>query len=64
MEIEDSVEDEVMCSICTYIADNDDALNMVEGERVYVIGKKIRIFRCIKLHLSIFQNDITRIGGL
>lgn len=28
-----------MFSICTYIADNDDALNLVEGERVYVIGK-------------------------
>lgn len=34
-------EDNVMYSICTYIADNDDALNLVEGERVYVIGKQI-----------------------
>lgn len=38
-ELESADEDNVMFSICTYIADNDDALNLVEGERVYVIGK-------------------------
>lgn len=28
-----------MFSICTYMAENNDALNLVEGERVYVIGE-------------------------
>lgn len=27
-----------MYSICTYMAENNDALNLVEGEKVYVIG--------------------------
>lgn len=39
-EMESADEDNEMFSICTYIADNDDALNLVEGERVYVIGMK------------------------
>lgn len=30
-----------MFSICTYIAENNDSLNLVEGERVYVIGKNL-----------------------
>lgn len=28
-----------MYSICTYMAENNDALNLVEGEKVYVIGE-------------------------
>lgn len=33
-------EDEnAMYSICNYVADNDEAINLVEGEKVYVIGR-------------------------
>lgn len=28
-----------MYSICSYIAETDEAINLVEGEKVYVIGK-------------------------
>lgn len=28
-----------MYSICNYVADNDEAINLVEGEKVYVIGR-------------------------
>lgn len=35
----DYEEDNIMYSICTYMAENDDALNLVEGEKVYVIGE-------------------------
>lgn len=27
-----------MFSICSYVAETDEAINLVEGERVYVIG--------------------------
>lgn len=46
-------EEDVMYSICTYIADNDDALNMVEGERVYVIGKK-NILKTMKNDFTVY----------
>lgn len=29
----------VWYSICNYVADNDEALNLVEGEKVYIVGK-------------------------
>lgn len=35
----ESGEENVMYSICTYIADSDEAINLVEGEKVYVIGR-------------------------
>lgn len=28
-----------MYSICNYVADSDEAINLVEGEKVYVIGR-------------------------
>lgn len=36
----ESAEGDVLFSICSYVAENDEALNLVEGERVYVLGKK------------------------
>lgn len=39
-EIEYVVRDgDTMFSICSYVAETDEAINLVEGERVYVIGK-------------------------
>lgn len=32
------VEGNVMYSICSYIAETKDALNLVEGEKVFVLG--------------------------
>jgi len=32
-------EGDTMYSICSYVAENDDAMSLVEGERVYVLGK-------------------------
>lgn len=34
----------VVFSICSYSAETDDALNLVEGERVYIIGRFSTIF--------------------
>lgn len=38
---ENSHEGEIMFAIRSYIAENEDALDLVEGEKVYVIGKNI-----------------------
>jgi hypothetical protein len=35
----ESVEGSVMFSIRLYVAENDETLNLVEGERVIVLGK-------------------------
>ncbi|XP_017492146.1 PREDICTED: titin-like, partial [Rhagoletis zephyria] len=39
MNIEETDDENAMYSICNYIADNDEAINLVEGEKVYVIGR-------------------------
>lgn len=39
-KIVESAEGDVLFSICSYVAENDEALNLVEGERVYVLGKQ------------------------
>lgn len=36
---EGSHDEEIMFAIRSYIAENEDALDLVEGEKVYVIGK-------------------------
>jgi len=36
---EDSHDGEIMFAIRSYIAENEDALDLVEGEKVYVMGK-------------------------
>lgn len=36
----ENLEGAVMFSIRMYIAENDETLNLVEGERVIVLGKK------------------------
>lgn len=41
-----------MYSICNYIADNDEAINLVEGEKVYVIGRHSSEWWLIKKHLT------------
>lgn len=39
---DESIKDEdIMYSYCTYIAENAESLNLVEGEKVYVLGKLI-----------------------
>lgn len=48
-------EEDIMYSYCTYIAENAESLNLVEGEKVYVLGKhEIRglIFTIISYFLS------------
>jgi hypothetical protein len=32
-------EGDLFFSVTSYVAENEDAINLVEGERVYVIGK-------------------------
>lgn len=32
-------EEDIMYAYCTYIAENAESLNLVEGEKVFVIGK-------------------------
>jgi hypothetical protein len=40
-----------MYSICSYVAETDEAINLVEGEKVYVIGKlKLFVFTYIILY--------------
>lgn len=37
---DDSIkEEDIMYSYCTYIAENAESLNLVEGEKVFVLGK-------------------------
>lgn len=33
-----------MFSICSYVAETDEAINLVEGERVYIIGKHLSFY--------------------
>lgn len=38
-EIEYIIKDgDVMYSICSYVAETDEAIDLVEGEKVYIIG--------------------------
>lgn len=37
--IQEAQEGDTLFSICSYVAENEDALNLVEGEKVYIIGK-------------------------
>ncbi|XP_043063754.1 titin isoform X2 [Drosophila ficusphila] len=39
INVEESDNPNVMYSICNYIADNDEAINLVEGEKVTVVGR-------------------------
>ncbi|TDG44139.1 hypothetical protein AWZ03_009416, partial [Drosophila navojoa] len=39
MDVDESQVENIMYSICNYIADNDEAINLVEGEKVQVIGR-------------------------
>uniref|UniRef100_A0A1A9UCU1 Titin n=1 Tax=Glossina austeni TaxID=7395 RepID=A0A1A9UCU1_GLOAU len=39
MHVEEREEENAMYSICNYVADNDEAINLVEGEKVFVIGR-------------------------
>ena len=32
-------EGDTMFSICSYIAETEEAINLVEGEKIYIIGK-------------------------
>lgn len=48
----DSIDDDTMYSICTYIAENDDSLNLVEGEKVYVIERHNADWWFVKKHLT------------
>lgn len=36
---ESILEENIMYSFCTYIAENAESLNLVEGEKVHVLGK-------------------------
>lgn len=54
----ESAEGDVLFSICSYVAENDEALNLVEGERVYVLGKK-GIFKIVcRYNFVIFAVNI------
>lgn len=39
VRIIETTEGAPLFSICSYVAESDDALSLVEGEKVYVIGK-------------------------
>lgn len=36
-------EGDVMYSICSYMAETNEAINLVEGEKVYIIGKHFNL---------------------
>lgn len=49
VDVEYVVRDgDTMFSICSYVAETYEAINLVEGERVYIIGK----FNFHNLHLN------------
>nr|XP_031826010.1 titin-like isoform X2 [Nomia melanderi] len=52
-EIEYVVRDgDIMFSICSYVAETDEAINLVEGERVYVIDHTNQDWWFVKKHLT------------
>jgi len=52
---EDSHDGEIMFAIRSYIAENEDALDLVEGEKVYVLGKLIFLFTNLPKTLALFS---------
>lgn len=48
----DSEVENVMFSICTYVAENNESLNLVEGERVYVIERHNSDWWFVKKNLT------------
>lgn len=46
-------EGDLFFSVNSYVADNEDSINLVEGERVYVLG------RYILLNLTVIYKLIT-----
>ena len=44
-----------MFAATTYIAENKESMNLVEGEKVYVVGKSFAVFFC-----SVFKRAILR----
>lgn len=43
-------EGDIMFSICSYIAETEEAINLVEGEKVYIIGKISASHKILPLH--------------
>lgn len=57
---DDSIkEEDIMYSYCTYIAENAESLNLVEGEKVFVLGmrKKIHCSLFNRIQISILTNS-------
>lgn len=52
---EDSHDGEIMFAIRSYIAENEDALDLVEGEKVYVLGKLIFLFTNLPKIFALFS---------
>lgn len=56
-----------MFSVCTYAAETNEALNLVEGERVTILGEFSKIFwiyfSMIIIFFYAFKNDMILIGG-
>jgi hypothetical protein len=46
-------EGDLFFTVTSYMAENEDAINLVEGERVYVLGKNLL------LNLTLMYNVIT-----
>jgi hypothetical protein len=46
-------EGDLFFTVTSYMAENEDAINLVEGERVYVLGKNLL------LNLTFMYNVIT-----
>jgi len=43
-------EGDTMFSICSYIAETEEAINLVEGEKIYIIGKISISHKMLPLH--------------
>ncbi|KAG8287915.1 hypothetical protein J6590_027253 [Homalodisca vitripennis] len=50
--IVETSEGDILFSICSYVAENDDALNLVEGERVYVLESTSQDWWFVQKHLT------------
>jgi hypothetical protein len=44
-------EGDKMYAICSYVAENEESLNLVEGERVYILGELTYLVK-IGAHLT------------
>jgi hypothetical protein len=53
-------EGDLFCSVSSYVAENEDSINLVEGERVYVLGGYILLNLTVIYKLITYCKECTK----